>query len=790
MGGFADYLTDETLNSLFTVYPDGLAVINRSGRVLLVNPLFADFTGLTPESGRFLQELFVKSDRNDFEYKLSRFFFLEDEVLDLSYTYLSPVKTPAWCEIRITKIGLVRRDLLFVTFRDITEERSVHYKLLKERRVAEQMTRSTMEILANTSHELRTPIHTIVGMTELLNESGLDEEKGEYCSQIRFSADILQTLINDILDYSKLEAGMVELENVPFQLPELIESVIDLMTLEAHKKLVDIAAYYPADIPLEVVGDPVRLRQVLINLVNNGVKFTDQGSVILSMNRIRSEGDFDWIEFRVTDTGIGIPESKRDRLFTPFQQADTSTNRKYGGTGLGLYICKTLVSKMGGEVDFSGEEGKGTSFFFTLPFRKVTATVDPIPTDFYAGMKILVVDDDPQIREILRLYLVSWGCQVDTASGFQEASKLFKQSLKAETPYQLCIIDQLMPGGDGWQLSSHIRSLAGEGSVKIILLLMKGKGAEESKMMKLGWVNAYIKKPVRRDLLLNRIFAVFNEDLHSDSEIPELEATDMEPETGRVVLEKRKRILIAEDHITNQQLFKLILEKEGFDVVLASDGAEAVTLAAGKPFDLIFMDCQMPVMNGYDATRNLRDSGFRGPIIAVTASAVQEERSRCIASGMNDLLTKPFKRQDLIPVLNHYLKTGDPEAKRGSVRELENEAFGELDVFNEADALSTFLGERDVLNSVIPPFRAKTTDQINRLKQLDDSQDLDEMRAIVHSIKGSSRNLSLERLGLSAELLEADLKKETAGLNSRRLELFLEEYQRADSALEKYLSGQ
>lgn len=789
MSEFADVFSRGAQNYLFEAYPDGLAVMNRSGRVLLANRLFQAHTGFSSEGGRFLQELLVKSDRNDFEYKLSRFFFLEDEVLELSYTYQSPVKSPAWCDMQILKLGSFRQDVLFVIFRDITGERSEQYRLVKERRVAEQMTRSTMEILANTSHELRTPIHTIVGMTELLQDSGLDEEKGEYCSQIRYSADILQTLINDILDYSKLEAGMVELEEIPFQLPELLESAVDLLTLEAHRKLVDIAAYYPPDIPLEVIGDPVRLRQVLVNLINNAVKFTEKGSVIVTMNRVREEGDKEWMEVRVSDTGIGIPEDKREKLFIPFQQADTSTSRKFGGTGLGLYITKTLVEKMGGLIDFISEEGAGTEFFFTLSFRKVTVSADPIPTNFYAGMRTLVVDDNPRIREILRLHLVSWGCLVDEAGNYQEAVELFQTAIREKRSYQLCLIDQLMPGGDGWQLSGEIRNLPGGGGAKIILLLMKGKGTEESKMMKLGWVNAYLKKPVRRDNLLNKIFTVLNEEFHSESDIPELEASDGESEGEAALVSTGRKILIAEDHVTNQQLFKLILEKEGFDVLLASDGEEAVSLVGQHPVDLIFMDCQMPVLNGYAATRRLRDNGFTNPIIAVTASAVQEERNRCLEAGMTDLLTKPFKRADLVPMLEQYLIPGEGKAMNTPKSGMETEAFSELAVFDEVDALETFTGEREILKSVIPQYRDKTRDQMARLESLEFVRDTDEIKSLVHSIKGSSRNLSLERFGLAAELLEADLKRNDLSLAEKRLGQLKEEYLKADAALATFIGS-
>ena len=772
MAGLSDYISVNTIDFIFEGYPEGMAIVSRSGKVILANTTFTDLTGIGSKSGKRLTDLFDKNDRVDFELQVGRFFFLDEKLLKLSYSYQSVQKKLAWCEMIIKKMDDMHTSLLFILFRDITEERSLQYRLMKERKEAENTTRVTMEVLANTSHELRTPIHTIIGMIELMQDSLMDEEQIEYSSQIKASAEILLSLINDILDYSKIEANKVVIESTPFNLVDLVETAADMLSLESYNKNIDMGVYFHSDVPEQILGDPTRLRKL-------------------------------WLEFCVSDTGIGIPEQKRPFLFSPFQQADSSTTRKYGGTGLGLYICRNLVQAFGGEIYFKNKPAGGTEFVFQIPAVRAEKNEGAfIPGDFYAGLNVLVVDDNSEIRRILVNYLTSWGCSVLEADSGSSAMDLIKREMKEKRRIDLVLADLLMPGGDGFFLASEIRSLPGlPGSMKIIIMLLKGQGAVEVKMLKMGWANGYIKKPVKKESLLNKIFSVLNEDLHSDGEISELVPSDIPdisesplPDIpGRKfvpIVEKRRNILIAEDHFTNQQLFKTILEKEGYSVTLANNGEEAVRAVENNSFDLIFMDCQMPVLNGLEAAVQIREKGYNVPIVAVTASAIREEKQKCLNVGMNDFLMKPFKRKDLVPVLDRLLsKDAVQEAEPPATETDSISTLNTLPVFDYDDALSTFMGEKEILRGILETYKDKTIDQVLRLKQLRFPDDAEESKALAHSIKGSARNLSMKRLGLCAEIFETALKKKDYEAAGRYLQSLQKEYSLLVPVLNDILSN-
>ncbi|MDC7233422.1 MAG: response regulator, partial [Spirochaetales bacterium] len=662
---------------LFNQFPRAIAVLDSDGKILYGNERLKFHFRKWGESLTFRYEA-VRKEWQDFLTA-----FLKDNRPHDQIIVVVPDNTSneRWFSVKLTRSSQDSR--IFMLEEDITEQHLYQLNLKKARDIAEQATKTKSEFLANMSHEIRTPIHTIIGMSELMNLTKLDQEQDEYSSQIRFSADVLLSLINDILDFSKIEAGQLELEYTACNLQELLEESVDLIALEAHKKGVDVGLYAEPGTDFLIEGDPTRLRQVAVNLTNNAVKFTKKGQVMINLTRVDQNARSVTIKVSVKDSGIGIPEEKKNRLFEAFTQADSSTTRQFGGTGLGLTISKNLVAQMGGDLEVESEPGVGSEFFFTLTFPRSVPyrTVSPL-FEFGETLKdltVLLVDDNLVIRDSLASYLKSWGCDVELAEGGKEAISCMQNKFDETTSlYDLVICDQMMPEVDGWQLASEVRASSDLSETKMILMSLKGRGTEEAKMKLLGWFSAYITKPVRkRDLWDKCILALFPEqadvgDLEELEELEDLEALE-EPGTmeKKDVSQKSDKkdglILIAEDHPVNRKLFESILVKQGYSVILAENGKEALEKAVSDSPDLIFMDCQMPVMNGYESTRLIREEGLKIPIIAVTANAMKGEQDKCFKAGMNDFLPKPFKNKDLQPVLKNWFKPEVP----GEIEDLE-----------------------------------------------------------------------------------------------------------------------
>jgi len=565
------------------------------------------------------------------------------------------------------------------------------------------------------SHEIRTPIHTVTGLAELLLDTKLDSEQKEYVTQIDFAAKVLLTLINDILDFSKIEAGKLVFENIEYNLYDTIVNSVDLSALEAHRKGVDVAILIDDNLPQFIYGDQVRLRQVIVNLMSNAVKFTKEGEIILEVKTKPIDKERVLLNISVTDSGIGISLDKQKRLFKAFSQADASTTRQFGGTGLGLSICSSLVQMMGGVMAVNSKEGEGASFYFEIPVTVGKKNKLQYPEPPIKDLKALVVDDNHKVNKIFSDILRSWGYRVLEVYTVMDAlSELIKKATMGE-PYDLCFIDQILPGMDGWQLASEIHSNSLIRTTKTLLMSLKGKGIEESKMKLLGWFQGYLTKPVKKEELYNTIKELYSRTLESevdtsleDDDIEELEVLSdeivddnldddddeyLEPlkfsddvyddleelipideelysddlanfksmdQSGNqeeidYIPSSTPTILIVEDHLVNQKLFRIILEKSGYNVITASDGQEAIDIVKENTLDLIFMDCQMPVKNGYDSSKEIREMGFTIPIVAVTASAIKGEYDKCIESGMSDVMTKPFKKDDVMKSINKWL---------------------------------------------------------------------------------------------------------------------------------------
>ena len=782
-----------------------MVILDLEGRILLPNPSFCELFDFSSEElkGLSLFRLVGQADASSFQ---SRFLDLssgEREHFQRDCRFKGKKGKLLWIHsnISLLKDSTGEPLYIFTLAEDITERIEAQDELRRSKELAEEATRVKSEFLANMSHEIRTPIHTVIGMGELLSETALDAEQTEYINQIQFGADVLLSLVNNILDFSKIEAGHFQLESIEFELTKTIEETLDLMSLEAHMKRLEIISWVSPKLPRVIQGDPHRIRQIIVNLVKNAVKFTSKGEILLSASKVAGTGNESFIKISIQDTGIGIPEDKKQHLFEAFTQADSSTTRRFGGTGLGLTISKELTEMMGGTIGIDRREGKGSSFWFTLPLNGTEAPEsEPVaghsPT--LANHSVLIVDDNRTSRRCLKSYLSAWGCRIGESSKGKAALDQLRKAVEESHPFDAVLIDSHLPGMDGWQLASEISSDEKLGGTKLILLTPAGESGAEAKMKLLGWFDAYLSKPVKLVELQNAMDNIF-------SEIPDLELAESEAAAEDVSdsSEKSLFILVAEDHLVNQTLFRSILEKMGHTIEVASDGREAVSMSAKQDYDLIFMDIQMPNMNGFEATEELRKRGNDVPIIAVTANAIKEEMEKSRAIGMNDFLTKPFKKADLVPVLTKWgvpgrgVPTSGAQASnnakkednvKNSNRDAEKENSEDRNqdsasIFDFHAAVETFMGEQDVVKNLLDSFVPRVMGDIQQMEEALKRKDFDTLRQTAHSIKGGAWNLEAKDLGNQA----ADLEKAGREQSETDARSALEGVARAFRTLESYL---
>lgn len=643
--------------------------------------------------------------------------------------------------------------------RDITLRREAQRAREEARRAAEEANQAKSTFLANMSHEIRTPLGGIMGMAELALDTELDEDQVNILNTINNEARSLQVVINDILDFSKIEAGRLELEQIPFDPRWLVEDVAGSTAVLAERKGLEFISYIAADLPSQVVGDPGRLRQILLNLTANALKFTLEGEVVVEAAVDELLGDRVRLRFQVKDTGIGIPRESQAKIFESFTQADGSTSRRFGGSGLGTAIARQLVHMMGGEIGLESEPACGSLFWFTAIFSLPRAPRPALLTEAVDlnGLTALVVDDNPTNLSILRTYLDSWGCRPTEAQSGAEALARLQDALSRREPYSLLITDQRMEGMDGFTLCRRVREVEKLRELPILLLTSMGSLGDGKLCLEIG-IQGYLTKPVRREELHKAIQAVLGL-----ARLPAAERGNRLISRHALAEDygvgKSVQVLLVEDYPTNQKVILSFLQTSSYHVDLAENGRAAVEAFRRKVYDIVLMDVQMPELDGYEATRLIRAleresaSGRRVPIIALTAHATREDQNKCVAAGMDDFLSKPIRRTVLLETVDSWVDGRGPlpEKSVGPERRL-METDPPIDLER---ARREFLQDEPLLRQLLADFLGDAKGRVADIREAVTRGEAEKAAREAHTLKGAAANLAVDRLSALAREVEA-----------------------------------
>ena len=639
--------------------------------------------------------------------------------------------------------ALIQRERLNTELRALTEDldrkvRERTVELVAATRVAEEANQAKSEFLANMSHEIRTPLNGIIGMTELALDTGLSFEQREYLPMVKSSADALLSILNDILDFSKIEMRKLELEQIPFSIRDHLADLLKPLALRAEQKDLEVVCHVLPDVPNVAVGDPGRLRQVLVNLIGNAIKFTERGQILVQVEAMSKTADGMLLHYFVSDSGMGIPGDKQQAIFEPFKQADGSTTRRFGGTGLGLTISSTLVELMAGRIWVESAPLEGSTFHFTVNLGATDARPDP-PAVNLTDLPVLIVDDNSVNRRVLHDLLIRWKMRPTVVDSGAAALRALIDASERQQPFALVLLDANMPEMDGFEVARRIGATPNLGGATIMMLSSSGQYDESNKCHEVG-IATHLTKPVDQRELLSAIGRVLAREPGQRTMLP---ASMLPAELP----ERRLHVLSAEDNAVNQRLAASLLERRGHKVTIAANGRDALTALAAQPFDVVLMDVQMPEMGGFEATAAIRaleieSKAARRPIIAMTAHAMKGDRERCLAAGMDEYLTKPLDPRQLCALVEQM--AGD--APSGNPR-------GELPTI-PMEVLARVGGDRELLAEISLLFVDDAPRHLTKIREALDARDGEALRRAAHGLKGAAANFDAEGVVSAARALE------------------------------------
>ncbi|GAP15972.1 protein containg PAS domain S-box [Longilinea arvoryzae] len=756
----------EYLETLVDLSPVAIVTLDLEKRIQSSNPYFETLFGYSREevTGRPLAEL-LNHNGNHPEGNLTPDIPASGEMVKSAVRLQR--KDGAMADVESLGVPLVQDNQVkgaLWLFHDITE-------LVQARRAAEQADRAKSEFLANMSHEIRTPMNGIIGMIELAMDTELSDEQYDYLEGARESADALLSVLNSVLDFSKIESGQLALDPVDFDLVGLVEGVAQIMAGRAESRGLELLAYIDPLVPANVRGDSVRLRQVLVNLLDNALKFTEKGAIVIRCTLEKKKGSDALVKFSVTDSGIGIPEERQKDIFERFVQVDGSTTRKYGGTGLGLAISKQLAELMGGQIGVESNKGKGSTFWFTAGLEELpkSAAGEPLTTRDLKRVRVLIVDDSATNRQIFSKMMEGLGCQVTAVSSGQDVIPALFRGLLTNAHFHLVLLDMQMPGMDGEETLRAIRNEPLTRDTRVVVMTSMGHRNELSKLDALGY-SGFLQKPIKQSQLQSTVEYALGLTPHLDSR---QRADGLQPRTGEQQLE----ILVAEDNEINQKMVCSLLVKRGHRVELAANGLEAVNASQKKHYDVILMDVQMPDLDGFAASRQIRAASGpnqQTPIIAMTAHAMPGDRQRCLDAGMVDYVSKPIDTRKLFQILERWTSATmgkDPEnpAQRGKKNTPAVDTILDMD-----GALKRFSDDRSFYQSLLDEFLQTLPQKIAEMQGAYSQGNLKQLAFLAHNLKGVAANFGAGQLyGLTASLDDASKKQdaEAAGLILTEMEI-------------------